>query len=60
MLAGIFIVRSEAKGRLVEEVLPSSTSQFIPFRPRTHFTFKEADFRAKDAPSEERPVRVFR
>jgi hypothetical protein len=60
MLAEIFMVRSEAKARLVEEVLPSSASQFIPFSPRTQFTFKNTDPKAKEAPSEERPVGVFR
>jgi hypothetical protein len=60
MLAEIFMVRSEAKARLVEDVLPSSTSQFIPFSPRTQFTLKETDLKAKEAPSEERPVRAVR
>jgi hypothetical protein len=60
MLAEIFMVRSEAKARLVEEVLPSSTSSFIPFSPRTQFTFKKTDLKAKEAPSEERPVSVVR
>jgi hypothetical protein len=54
------MVRSEAKARLVEEVLPSSTSCFVPFSPRTHFTFKETDFKAKEAPSEERSVKAIR
>jgi hypothetical protein len=60
MLAEIFMARSEAKARLVEEVLPSSTSQFIPFSPRTQFVFKETDLKVKEAPSEERPVSVVR
>jgi hypothetical protein len=60
MLAEIFMVRSEAKARLVEDVLPSSTSSFIPFSPRTQFTFKQTDLKAKEASSEERPVRVVR
>ena len=60
MLAEIFMVRSEAKARLVEEVLPSSASQFIPFSPRTQFTFKSTDLKAKEAPSEERTVSVVR
>jgi hypothetical protein len=45
MLAEIFMVRSEAKARLVEEVLPSSTSRFIPLSPRTQFTFKKSSLR---------------
>ena len=60
MLAEIFMVRSEAKARLVEEVLPSSVSQFIPFSPRTQFTFKNTDPKVADGPHEEPPVRVFR
>jgi hypothetical protein len=60
MLAEIFMVRSEAKARLVEEVLPSSASQFIPFSPRTQFTFKSTDLKAKEAPSEEQPVSMVR
>jgi hypothetical protein len=71
MLAEIFMVRSEAKARVVEDVLPSSSSSFIPFSPRTQFTFKETDLKetdlketdlketdlkAKESPSEERPV----
>ena len=60
MLAEIFMVRSEAKARLVEDVLPSSTSSFIPFSPRTQFTFKQTDLKAKEASGEERPVSVVR
>jgi hypothetical protein len=60
MLAEIFMVRSEAKARLVEEILPSSTSRFMPFSPRTKFTFKQTDLKAQEAPSEERPVNVVR
>jgi hypothetical protein len=53
MLAEIFMVRSEAQARLVEEVLPSSTSRFIPFSPRSKFTFKETDPKGAEAASEE-------
>ena len=60
VLAEIFMVRSEAKARLAEEILTSSTSQFIPFSPRPQFTFKETDLKAKEAPSEERTVSVVR
>ena len=60
MLAEIFMVRSEANARLVEEVLPSSVSQFIPFSPRTQFTFKNTDPKVADGPREEPLVRVFR
>ena len=56
MLAEIFMVRSEPKARLVEDILPSSRSSFIPFSPRTQFTFKETDLKAKEPPSEERSV----
>jgi hypothetical protein len=60
MLAEIFMVRSEAQARLVEEVLPSSTSRFIPFSPSSQFVFKQTDLKGEEAPNEERPVRVFR
>jgi hypothetical protein len=60
MLAEIFMVRSEAEARLVDVVLPSSTSRFIPFSPRSQFSFKETDPKGEEAPSEERPVRAFR
>ena len=60
MLAEIFMVRSEAKARLAEDVLPSSTSSFIPFSPRTHFTFKETDLKGEEAPNQERPANVVR
>ena len=39
MLAEIFMVRLETEARLAEEVLPSSTSRFIPFSPRSQFVF---------------------
>ena len=58
MLAEIFMVRSGAQARLVEEVLPSSTSRFIPFSPRSQFVFKETVPKGAEALSEERPVRV--
>jgi hypothetical protein len=60
MLSEIFMVRSEAKARSVEEVLPSSTSRFIPFSPRTQFTFKNTDPKVAEAPREEPPVGVIR
>jgi hypothetical protein len=60
MLSEIFMVRSEAKARLVEEALPSSTSQFIPFSPRTQFTFKNTDPKVSETPLEEPPVGVAR
>jgi hypothetical protein len=60
MLAEIFMVRSEAKARLVDEVLPSSTSRFIPFSPRSPFVLKETVPKGTETLSEERPVRVVR
>ena len=60
MLAEIFMVRSEAKARLVEEVLPSSTFLFVPFIPRIQFTFKETDLKGEEAPNQERPASVVR
>jgi hypothetical protein len=52
MLAEIFMVRLEAEGRLVQEVLPSSTSSFIPFSTRSQFTLKETNLKGEEAPSE--------
>ena len=60
MLAEIFMVRSEAKARSVEEVLPSSASQFVPISPRSQFVFKETAPKVADAPREEPPVGVSR
>jgi hypothetical protein len=60
MLAEIFMVRSEAKARLVEDVLPSSSSLFIPISPRSQFVFKETNLKGKEAPNEEPPIRVVR
>jgi hypothetical protein len=60
MLAEIFMVRSEAKARLVDEALPSSTSHFVPFIPRTQFTFKETDLKAEEGPNQERRGKVIR
>ena len=60
MLAEIFMVRSEAEARLVEDILPSSTSAFIPFGPSGQFVFKETGLKGDEAPSEEQPARVVR
>jgi hypothetical protein len=60
MLAEIFMVRSEAKARLVQEVLPSSTSSFIPFSPKSEFALRQMDLKGDEAPSEEQPVSVVR
>ena len=60
MLAEIFMVRSEAKARLVEDILPSSTSAFIPFSPSGQFVFKETGLKGDEAPKEEQPVKVVR
>ena len=60
MLAEIFMVRSEAEARLVEDVLPSSTSPFLPFCPSSQFVFKKADLKGEEAPNKERPPRVNR
>jgi hypothetical protein len=60
MLAEIFMVRLEAEARLVEEVLPSSTSRFIPFIPSSQFVFKETDLKDEEAPGEEPPIGVIR
>jgi hypothetical protein len=54
MLAEIFIVRLEAEARVVDEVLPSSRSNFIPYSPRTQFTFKQTNTKSAEAPNENR------
>jgi hypothetical protein len=56
MLAEIFMVRSEAKARLVEEVFPSSKSSFIPFNPKSQFAFKDKEPKGAQPPGEEWPV----
>ena len=53
MLAEIFMVRSEAEVRLVDKVLPSSTSCFIPL---SQFVFKQLDLRGEEARSERPPI----
>ena len=53
MLAEIFMVRLEAEARLVEHILPFSTSRFIPFSPSSQFVFKQPDLKAEEVPSEE-------
>ena len=58
MLAEIFMVRSEAEARLMEEVLPSSKSSFVPLCPRSEFTFEETHRTGAQAASEERPVKA--
>ena len=60
MLAEIFMVRLEVEARLVEEVLPPSTSRFIPFSPSSQFVFKQTDLKGEEAPNEERLVKVVR
>jgi hypothetical protein len=41
MLAEIFMVRLEAAARALEETVPSTTSQFVSFTPKSQFPFKE-------------------
>jgi hypothetical protein len=60
MLAEIFMLRLEAKARLVEEVLPSSTSVFVPLSPRRRFSFKQPDLKGEEAPNEEQSAKVVR
>ena len=60
MLAEIFMVRLEAEARLVEEVVPSRTSRFIPFSLKRQFGFKETEPKAAEAPSKEPLVRLVR
>jgi hypothetical protein len=54
MPAEIFMVRLEAEARLLEEVLPSSRSRFIPYTPRSQFAFKQLADKDAEAPSEKR------
>jgi hypothetical protein len=56
MLAEIFMVRSEAEVRLMDKVLPSSTSCFIPFSPTSQFVFKQPDLTGEEARSERPPI----
>jgi hypothetical protein len=58
MLAEIFMLRSEAKARSVEEALPSSTSRLVPLSPRKQFLFKQPDLKSDKAPNEEQSVKV--
>ena len=60
MLAEIFMVRSEAKVTVGGRNFPSSTSRFIPFSPRTQFTFKQPDLKGEETPNEEQYVKVVR
>lgn len=60
MLAEIFMLRWEAKAPLVEEVLPSSRSLFIPLNPRRQFSIKQPDVKIEEAPNEEQPIKVVR
>jgi hypothetical protein len=60
MLAEIFMMRLEAEARLVQEVLPSSASGFIPFNPESQVVFKEADLKGDEAAKQDWPVRLIR
>jgi hypothetical protein len=60
MLAEIFMVKAEAEARLVDEVLPSSRSRFIPLSPCSQFDFKETDPEGAEALNEDRPTTVVR
>jgi hypothetical protein len=53
VLAEIFMLRLEAeRRRVVQEVPPSSTSNFIPFSLRSQFILKETDLKGEEAGSE--------
>jgi hypothetical protein len=54
------MLRWEAKAPLVEEVLPSSRSLFIPLNPRRQFSIKQPDVKIEEAPNEEQPIKVVR
>jgi hypothetical protein len=55
ILAEVFMVGLEAQRRRVEEVLPSSTSSFIPFSPKSN-VFKESDPKVDEALGEDQTV----
>jgi hypothetical protein len=49
MLAEIFMVRLEATPRPSQELLPSSTSQFVPFNKEGQFVVKDRNDRLVEA-----------
>ena len=53
MLAEIFMVRLEATPRPSRELLPSSTSQFVPFNKEGQFVFKDRKDRLVEATPQE-------
>jgi hypothetical protein len=53
MLAEIFMVRLEATPRPSQELLPSSTSQFVPFNKEGQFVFKDPKDRLIEAAPQE-------
>jgi hypothetical protein len=58
MLAEIFMMRSEVEARLVEDILPSSTSPFIPFRPSGQFVFNETGLKGDEVTRDQQPVKM--
>jgi hypothetical protein len=53
MLAEIFMLRLEIAARLMQEILPSSTSRFVPFSPETEFAPTEIGHTQTEATMEE-------
>jgi len=53
LLAEIFMVRLEATPRPSQELLPSSTSQFVPFNKEGQFVFKDRKDRLVEATPQE-------
>jgi hypothetical protein len=53
MLAEIFMLRLEATARISQEILPSTTSKFMPFDRSDQFVFKDR----RERPAEEAPTR---
>ena len=53
MLAEIFMLRLETAARLLREILPSSTSTFVPFSPETQIAPEEIGHAPTEATMEE-------
>jgi hypothetical protein len=58
MLAEIFMLRLEARPRVLHETLPSSSSQFVPFEGSGQFAFRyQRDWLVEPAPNPEKESR---
>jgi hypothetical protein len=59
MLAEIFMVRVEAKARVLEETPPLSNSRFTPFIGSSEFKFKDSRDRLVEAVREKASTQSF-